>query len=230
MTTINQTHLTIDTTSIEPTIGQLVISANRRGNKAKGIEIPKEERIRRVMLPAGHWPELRSTIDNIFSQPLTDILRERMRKLAGERLEELLTAEPLARSVPASLFSLSELLAWSTETSTNRGSIGYSAEDVESWLEEESTIIKALALRTDAKAAALAKDYIEKCTRSASTQAAKAFDSDAVTMRKFASMMQARNEQATVVGAKIVARVTALAVREDNKRSDAIDYDSVEID
>lgn len=144
MSIINTKEATIDTTSAELSIGQISLSADKRGTKEKPLT--DAERIRRVVLPAGHWGELSATADGTPSQGLTDILRNALRDIGSARLKDTLAENPLARTVALSDYSVGALLAWNSDTASSRGSITFTREQVEEWF-TSSAIHAAMQVR-----------------------------------------------------------------------------------
>jgi hypothetical protein len=132
MTILNESHLTIDTTTPQLTIGEIQISADRR--TAKGAEpLPDAERIRRVVLPAGYWTGVSCTLNSQHSQALTDTLHTALKDLANARLRDYLTEEPLARTVPLSDYTVPALLAWNSLTAASRGALTVDRDEVIAW-------------------------------------------------------------------------------------------------
>lgn len=137
MTIINNAEATIDTTATEASIGQIIVSADRRGTKDKPLT--DAERIRRVILPAGHWGELSAGLLNTTNQQyqqaqgLTDLLRNALRDIANARLKDTLSENPQQRTVALSDYTVGALLAWNADTASSRGSITFTREQVEQW-------------------------------------------------------------------------------------------------
>lgn len=132
MTTINETHLTIDTTTPSLSIGQIQVSADRR--TAKGAApLSDSERIRRVVLPAGHWEGVSCALHGQQSQALTDTLHGALKELACARLRDYLTEEPMARTVPLAEYTIPALLSWSTATASSRGALTVDRDEVTEW-------------------------------------------------------------------------------------------------
>jgi hypothetical protein len=132
MALINNTEATIDTVAPALNIGELQLSADRRGK-----ELADHERIRRVVLPAGHWGELTAGLQTYkgyeASQGLTDVLREALRDIANARLRDILAETPQQRTVALADFTVGALLAWNADTASSRGSITFTREQVEAW-------------------------------------------------------------------------------------------------
>jgi hypothetical protein len=128
MASINNTEFTIDTVTPSLSIGQIQVSADKRGK-----ELTDSERIRRVVLPATHWGTLTATIDGSPSVGLTDVLVTGLKTIANARLRDFLQENPLARTVAAADYTVAALLAWSNDTASTRGSITFEREQVESW-------------------------------------------------------------------------------------------------
>jgi hypothetical protein len=148
MTIINNKIVSIDTTVPAITIGQVMLSADRRSTETK--KLTDAERIRRVVLPAGHWGELGATLNGTTSQSLTDVLRTAMQALGNEKLKDALASDPLARTMELSEFTVPALLAWSAETAGGRGAITFTRDQVESWFKDSNTRI-ALAAKHEGK-------------------------------------------------------------------------------
>jgi predicted transcriptional regulator len=138
MTIINTTSVTIDTTVPTLTIGQIQLSADRRSTTAN--KLTDAERIRRAVLPAGHWGELAASINDARSQSLTDILRTALTSIASDRLRDTLAAEPMQRTISLQDYTVPALLAWNSETAAGRGSITFTREQVEAWLASSATL------------------------------------------------------------------------------------------
>lgn len=128
MTTINETLLTIDTVAPTLSIGQIQVSADKRGK-----DLTDAERIRRVVIPAGHWGTLVATMNGQTSQGLNDLLLAGLRDIANQRLRDILAADPMARTVALADFTVSALLAWNADTASTRGSLTFTREQVEEW-------------------------------------------------------------------------------------------------
>jgi hypothetical protein len=141
MSLINQTEITIDTVTPALTLGQIQISADKRGK-----ELTDAERIRRVVLPANHWGNLTATKDGETVQGLTDVLTNGLRTIANSRLRDFLSENPMARTVAASDYSIASLLAWSSDTASTRGSITFEREQVEQWF-PTSRLYRAMAAK-----------------------------------------------------------------------------------
>lgn len=131
MTILNSKEATIDTTTTELSLGQILVSADRRGSKEKPLT--DAERLRRVVLPAGHWGELSAAADGTASQGLTDLLRSALREIANARLKDTLSENPHQRTVALSDYTVGALLAWNSDTAATRGSITFTREQVEEW-------------------------------------------------------------------------------------------------
>lgn len=137
MTTINNIEVTIDTTVPALSIGQVQLSADKRGTKEKPLT--DAERIRRAVLPAGHWGELAASLNDSRSQSLTDVLRGAMAALASDRLKDELAANPLQRTIKLADYTITALLTWNSETAAGRGSITFTREQVEAWFLTSTT-------------------------------------------------------------------------------------------
>jgi len=156
MTIINQTQeATIDTVTPVLSLGQIQLRADRRSTASKPVA--DSERIRRVVLPAGHWGDISATLSGEFSQSLTDCLRAALRTIGGERLADSLEENPLLRTVALGDYTVTALLTWNADSAATRGSITFTREQVETWY-ATSTIGKKLA----AKAGKLVADKVGK--------------------------------------------------------------------
>ena len=138
---LNTTELTIDTVTPALTLGQIQVSADKRGK-----ELSDAERIRRVVIPANHWGNLSASMNGSASQGLTDILVTGLKTIAAARLRDYLTEQPLARTVALADYTVSSLLAWSNDTSSSRGSITFEREQVEAWF-PTSKLFTVMALK-----------------------------------------------------------------------------------
>lgn len=132
MTKLNETHITIDTSTPTLQIGEIQLSADRRTVKGQP-ELKDHERIRRVVLPANHWEGLTSEYKNETIQSLTDAIQQALKKLASDKLRDYLDEQPLARTVPLAAFTIPAILAWSAETAAGRGALTVTAEEIDSW-------------------------------------------------------------------------------------------------
>lgn len=131
MTIINNALASIDTTTSEISVGQILVSADRRGTKEKPLS--DSERIRRVVLPANQWGNLTAASDSTPMQGLTDVLRNALRDIASAKLKDTLAENPLQRTVALKDYSIGALLAWNEDTASSRGSITFTREQVEAW-------------------------------------------------------------------------------------------------
>lgn len=151
MSVLNNTAVTIDTVVPALNIGEVQISADRRSTKEKPLT--DAERIRRAVLPAGHWGELATTHNGERSQSLTDLVREGLRSLANDRLRDELAAAPELRSIELSKFTVAALLAWNAETASNRGSITFTRDEAQNWFDESATAAAVVTKHGAVKAA-----------------------------------------------------------------------------
>jgi hypothetical protein len=131
MTIVNAKELTIDTTPVAANIGEVIISADKRATTGKTLT--DSERIRRVVIPAGHWGNLEGTIDSLKLQALTDVLTTGLKSIASARLRDTLSENPMARTVALADYTVPSLLSWSEETASSRGSLTFTREQVEEW-------------------------------------------------------------------------------------------------
>lgn len=149
MTILNSKEATIDTTTTELKLGEILISADRRSTKEKPLT--DAERIRRVILPADQWGELTASNNGASSQGLTDLLRNALRDLGNARLKDILAENPLQRTVALTDFTVGSLLSWNSDTASSRGSITFTREQVEEWY-PTSAIYRAMKNRSNAHA------------------------------------------------------------------------------
>jgi len=148
MTIINTSSVTIDTTVPAITIGQIMLSADRRSTKEKPLT--DAERIRRAVLPANHWGELATTINGERNQSLTDVLRTALQGIASDRLRDTLAAEPMAKTIELKDYTVPALLSWQADTASSRGSITFTREQIENWFDSSSTATALIAKYTAA--------------------------------------------------------------------------------
>lgn len=137
MTVINETNILIETVVPEIKLGEIMLSADNRSTKEK--KLSDSERIRRAVLPANAWGEISATLNGEKSQGLTDVLRNALKLIANDRLRDCLNENPLAREIKLSDLSVSELLKWSEETATSRGSITFTRDDATAWFTTSAT-------------------------------------------------------------------------------------------
>lgn len=137
MSLLNNTQVTIDTVVPTLNVGQIQISADRRSTKEKPLT--DAERIRRVVLPANYWGEMEATLNNEKSQGLTDVLREALKSIAGDRLRDVLATDPMSRTVELKDYSVAALLSWSAESASSRGSITFTRDDATNWFASSAT-------------------------------------------------------------------------------------------
>ena len=138
MSILNNKQVTIDTTVPSLSIGQVQISADRRSTTTN--KLTDAQRIRRVVLPVGHWGELQGSINGASSVSLTDLLREKLVEVAGARLRDVLAENPLTSVIELEQFSVANLLAWNGEAAASRGSLTFSREQVEEWFDGSATL------------------------------------------------------------------------------------------
>lgn len=131
---INNQSAVIQTVAPNLAIGEIQFKADKRSTKENPI--PDAERIRRVVLPANVWGAIEGSIDGSKSQGLTDVLRSALRSIGDDRLKDFLAENPMSREIPVSMFTVSELLKWSEETATSRGSITFTRQDAEKWFSD----------------------------------------------------------------------------------------------
>lgn len=137
MTTINNLLVSIDTVVPTLSIGQIQLYADRRSTNS--VKLSDAERIRRAVLPASHWGELTGSLNGEKSQSLTDVLRGALVSIASDRLRDILTTDPMTRTVVLSDFTVSALLTWNSETAAGRGSITFTKDEVEDWFATSAT-------------------------------------------------------------------------------------------
>lgn len=143
MSILNNLQATIDTVVPTLALGQIQISADRRSTKEKPLT--DAERIRRVVLPANYWGEMEATLNNEKSQGLTDVLREALKSIAGDRLRDLLATDPMVRTVELKDYSVSALLIWQSESASSRGSITFTRDQATNWFASSATAAAMLA-------------------------------------------------------------------------------------
>lgn len=134
---INNSSIPVQTVVPSISIGEIQLSADKRSTKENTLT--DAERIRRIVLPANYWGELAATTNGERSQALTDVLREALKRIGSERLKDALAENPMLSSVQLADYSVSALLTWSNETSTSRGSITFTREQVEAWFDASAT-------------------------------------------------------------------------------------------
>ena len=137
MTTIDAKLVTIDTTVPTMQIGQIQLSADRRSTKEAPLQ--DHERIRRAVIPAGHWGSISADLNGSANQSLTDILRTALQAIGSDYLRDCLTSDPMLKTLPLDALTVPALLAWNSETSTSRGSITFTREQVETWFKTSFT-------------------------------------------------------------------------------------------
>lgn len=133
----NEQSVVIQTTTPEIKLGEILLSADKRSTKDE--KLTDAERIRKAVLPANFWGEVKATHNDQASQGLTDILREQLKKLASDLLRDKLAENPQLRQIALTEFSIPNLLRWSEETASSRGSITFTREQVESWFKASAT-------------------------------------------------------------------------------------------
>lgn len=143
MSILNNNLVTIDTVVPTLSLGQIQLSADRRSTKEKPLT--DAERIRRAVLPAGHWNEFSATLNDQRNQSLTDILRNRLVELASDRLRDSLAADPGLRTLPLADFTIPALLSWSMETASSRGSITFTRDQAQDWFDRSATAVALAA-------------------------------------------------------------------------------------
>ena len=148
MTILNNKLVSIDTVVPTISIGQIMLSADRRSTKEKVLT--DAERIRRAVLPAGHWGDLGATLNGSASQSLTDVLRTAMQALGNDKLKDALASDPMLRTMELADFTVPALLAWSAETAGGRGAITFTRDQVEAWFKVSATRT-ALATKHEGK-------------------------------------------------------------------------------
>lgn len=137
MTTfINNSQSAIQTVTPTLSIGEIQLSADNRSTKEK--KLTDAERIRRAVLPAGHW-DITASIGDKPNQSLTDALRSALVRLASDKLREYLTEQPGATTINHSDYTVAAVLGWSAETATSRGALTVTKEEILEWLESSST-------------------------------------------------------------------------------------------
>jgi len=150
---INATQIVIETVVPQIKLGEIQISADRRSTKEKPLS--DSERIRRAVLPANVWGEIAGTLEGNRNQGLTDILREKLKELASERLRDTLAENPLATTIELKDYSVSEILKWSNETAASRGSITFTRDQATNWYSTSATAAAMLLKHGATKGAAI---------------------------------------------------------------------------
>lgn len=125
--------LPVHTVSPETPVGYFQVSADRRSNKENPLS--DADRIRRIVLPDAIWDGLEVTERNQRSDGLRELLTAKLREVAQLRLRDLLSEEPMLRTVDAAQFTVGALLAWNTERAATTGGIGFERDDVLAWFE-----------------------------------------------------------------------------------------------
>jgi hypothetical protein len=153
MTIINSNEVTVDTVATAAKLGEIIVSADKRSTSENPLS--DAQRIRRVVLPAGHWGNLTAGtigLDTSFKpiQSLTDILTSGLRSIANAYLKETLAENEGALTVALADFSVSNLLAWSSETAASRGALTVTKEEIERWF-PTSKLFAAMAARGTAE-------------------------------------------------------------------------------
>jgi len=136
MTVINTNEVTVDTVATPAKLGEIIVSADKRSTTENPLS--DAQRIRRVVLPSGHWGNLTAGVADLEGtykkvQGLTDILVSGLRSIANSYLKETLSENDGMRTVSLADFTVASLLAWSTETAASRGALTISKEDIEKW-------------------------------------------------------------------------------------------------
>jgi hypothetical protein len=217
MTIVNNNHVTIDTTSSELTIGQILVSADRRSPK-KGPKLPDAQRIRRVILPANHWQELGATLAGSSSQPLTDLLRSALKEVANARLKDTLSSDPMTRTVPLSDYTVGALLAWNNDSAASRGSITYTREEVEQWYPTSKARAAMVAERGEQWAAALGEWFAKTSSK---THGVKDADTADKLIARLADDATIEDDNAALV-ADLIARLASIAIAMRAKKADPV--------
>jgi len=136
MTVINTNEVTVDTVATAAKIGEIIVSADKRSTTE--TPLTDAQRIRRVILPVGHWGNLTAGVADLEGtykkvQGLTDILTNGLRSIANSYLKETLAENEGIRTVSLADFTVASLLAWSSETAASRGALTVSKEEIEKW-------------------------------------------------------------------------------------------------
>ena len=150
---ISSTQILIETVVPTLKLGEIQISADRRSTKEKPLS--DSERIRRAVLPANTWGEISAQLNSERSQGLTDILREALKSIASDRLRDTLAENPLATTVELKDYSVAELLKWSADTASSRGSITFTREQATNWFATSATAAAMLEKHGATKGAAV---------------------------------------------------------------------------
>lgn len=150
---ISQTLIAIETVVPQIKLGEIMISADRKSTAEN--KLSDAERIRRIVLPANAWEDFSATLNESKSVGLTDILREALKKIANDKLRDILSEQPMQRTVELNDFSISKLLAWSTETAASRGSITFTRDEATTWFTASATAAAMLEKHGATKGAAI---------------------------------------------------------------------------
>lgn len=201
--------LAIQTVAPEISIGEIQVSADRRSTKE--TPVADDQRIRRIVLPANFWGELSANIDNSKSQGLTDVLREAIKKIANDKLKDVLAESPAARFINLNDYSISNLLSWSEETASSRGSITFTREQVEAWFEASVTKEALTAKWKDANEHSKIVPRMQFLKNRFAALAAKNHGlKDAADADKLLALMD-EADTATAIGADIAGRIAHIS-------------------
>lgn len=215
MTVLNNSttaEVTIDTVTPTLKLGELQLSADRRGK-----ELTDAERIRRVVLPSGHWGELAGTLAGTASQGLTDVLREALKAIGSARLRDTLAENPLARTVALSDYSVPALLTWNAETATSRGSITFTREQVEEWF-PTSSIYSAMTTKGAQWAEFVGKRLATLAAKNHGLKKPEDADKLAVLLEQDAT---------SAIGAELIQRLQHISKSLQQRTADALSLDDL---
>lgn len=209
---INNNQFPIQTVAPTLALGEIMVSADRRTAKDAETKLTDAERIRRVVLPAGHWQEISATLAGEKSQGLTDVLREALRSIANDRLKDALAETPMLPAVEAAHYTVAALLAWSEETASSRGSITFTRDQAEEWFKQSRTqqnlVAKWMEAGKTADQMRVLSDFALKrfCALAAKNHGIK----DAADADKLLALV-APEDAGTGIGSDIVGRIAHIS-------------------
>jgi hypothetical protein len=215
MTIINNQEATIDTVTPALTVGQIQLSADRRTTKE--TPLTDAERIRRVVLPVGHWGELSASTNGQPMQGLTDCLREALRSIGSARLRDTLAAAPMQRTVALADYTVAALLAWNAETAGSRGSITFTREQVEAWY-PTSAIAAAMTAKSK-------EHYAFMLNRLACLAAKMHGIKEAAHADKLVTLLA--DDAGSSTGAELIQRLAHITKQLTEKKAEAISMDDL---
>lgn len=215
MTILNEKLATIDTTTTELKLGEILISADRRASK--GEKLDDSQRIRRVILPANHWGEIAGTLSGTPMQGLTDVLREALKGIASARLRDTLAESPMQRTVELSHYSVAALLSWNQETASSRGSITFTREQVEEWY-PTSKICEAMTSKGEQWKEFVGKRLATLAAKNHGLKKSEEADKLLVLLE---------NDADSAIGAELIQRLTHISKSLTARTADALSLDDL---